>query len=614
MHPKMLCAVAFVWALHSVSALGQDEKLLLGRVTLKGPDGTNAHASGAHVVLQRLLPAHRVDQEGWVSMWLPGEFPLGETVILRVRHEGFAMLAPAGGELLLPSDLKDFAATIELLPKGAPQLLHPLAMEKLGETIARRSKEQIPLAARSARIDFSRYYREWAEDHGFKPEQVKAELDKWIAAPDNRKADSSKAALSEFLKKNFDKAAKLAADSAVNHEKRLSPGAADADTRRTLAVRDHRLTGDAHFAQMRFAEAARAYTSALAHFSTDRPSLQSAALQIDLVTALLQWATRAPPDEAKSLTTDALKALRAAEASCPIEALCWEPGQAAALRLGGLKLHYYGAGAPGAAVTLTEMAAALDTAGDARLRSRILDDMRARDGGERMQEGEAWRRYALQAFTDLVDLAPNANSATEEQALWKSMFARTERDYGDQLRLIEPDNDRILTLLQRLEPIYQDVLFDFARAYEMNAARLKRSPDDLAATAEFAEKHFTTANYNAVLQMTTQLLSSPDYVDGIKCALRALRIAAMVGLREVEPAAEEARKLVQFISAQPADFQTGWVFLGTRHFIQHHPDFAYSKGPLLTLLFALERDSRDAILKDLTSVDLDFSWVPDSPG
>ncbi len=58
---------------------------------------------------------------------------------------------------------------------------------------------------------------------------------------------------------------------------------------------------------------------------------------------------------------------------------------------------------------------------------------------------------------------------------------------------------------------------------------------------------------------------------------------------------ESGRHLAQSVAAQPADFEVGWTFAGTAHYIETEPTFEHSRAPLLGLIEAAPK-GRDALV------------------
>jgi tetratricopeptide (TPR) repeat protein len=172
-------------------------------------------------------------------------------------------------------------------------------------------------------------------------------------------------------------------------------------------------------------------------------------------------------------------------------------------------------------------------------------------------------------------------------------------DAGQSLRnvlSINPDDAEGYSLLGEL---YHDKLFDFGAASALHQGWLKRHPDDLPAREDLAEAVFTIGRFAEAVERAKDLLRDPTLNSSSQTALRALEIAASLALGVRQPVPGKLRELIEFISAQPADFKLEWSWNGTLHFIQSDDRLAPVRGWLLSFLAALQRPDREAILHDL---------------
>ncbi len=152
----------------------------------------------------------------------------------------------------------------------------------------------------------------------------------------------------------------------------------------------------------------------------------------------------------------------------------------------------------------------------------------------------------------------------------------------------------------RLSGILHERIFMFAEAFALNGHRVKLDAEDLSAQSDFAETHFTTARFAEAETRINALLANPKVEADIKTALRAIQIAN--GLAVGKSATVNLNSLIALIAAQPPDFQVGWSFRGTLHFIETNDKFTANRAWLQQLFAAFEQENRDAILKALRAL------------
>jgi hypothetical protein len=109
----------------------------------------------------------------------------------------------------------------------------------------------------------------------------------------------------------------------------------------------------------------------------------------------------------------------------------------------------------------------------------------------------------------------------------------------------------------------------------------------------FAENHLTTGRLAESRDRLAALIAPADPAQrpqpGTESALRLLEIAALSGLADPQSRAlpERLAALRTLVAAQPADFQVGWSFTGTAHYIQIDSTFTADRAALLRLIKAV---------------------------
>ena len=112
-----------------------------------------------------------------------------------------------------------------------------------------QSKQEITPQGKIEELNVGRYIKEWATKYGFSPQQVKDEVDKWIAEVEKNWDDLYKLGLAAFAKKEFNNASKLFLESAEHKVKRLEEIKQKERDLTEEVVRDLRLAGDSRYSQ-----------------------------------------------------------------------------------------------------------------------------------------------------------------------------------------------------------------------------------------------------------------------------------------------------------------------------------------------------------------------------
>ena len=152
---------------------------------------------------------------------------------------------------------------------------------------------------------------------------------------------------------------------------------------------------------------------------------------------------------------------------------------------------------------------------------------------------------------------------------------------------------------ERARSLEHDVLFNYQRAFKLSQSWLQRNPDDLSAAADFAEKHFTTGNFEESERRISSLLSDVKVEAKLKIPLQAIEIANLIALKRSTEVWSKLKSLIELLQTQPADFKLQWSFEGTKHFVSESQQLAANKDWLMQMFRALEGENRDAIVKEL---------------
>ena len=135
--------------------------------------------------------------------------------------------------------------------------------------------------------------------------------------------------------------------------------------------------------------------------------------------------------------------------------------------------------------------------------------------------------------------------------------------------------------LARAEWIYQDRLFRFDRAFELNAKRVELGDGELP----FIETHLTTARFGGCATRAAALRTETSEKNR-QIMLTALRFACLAADQKTADALAAGRQLLKDI---PGLGKIDWSFGGVKHFVSQHPAFAAKAGAWVELFEALEQ-------------------------
>ena len=245
-------------------------QILKGQVLLVGDHDETKPTVGVDVMLKQTGDTVTTLAGGLFRLYLPDRFKAGEEITLQVTKPGWRIQYPLDGETHIPADRDKELIEIRLLPLGSKKFWSADRIEKFIQD--------------TEDIDFSRYIKEWATQYGFSAQQVKAEIDQWIAKVQQKQDDLYKLGLAAYAEKKFGKASELFTLSAKTKIERRE--AVDQEQERLTQererlteeiVRDFRLAGDAEYNDYRFDKALAAYQQALGYVSkTQHPQLWAA--------------------------------------------------------------------------------------------------------------------------------------------------------------------------------------------------------------------------------------------------------------------------------------------------------------------------------------------------
>jgi tetratricopeptide (TPR) repeat protein len=234
----------------------------------------------------------------------------------------------------------------------------------------------------------------------------------------------------------------------------------------------------------------------------------------------------------------------------------------------------------------------------------VLSDMAERaEGNERLKylnDATAAYRAALEVYTR--DLFPQQWTGTQKNLastyLLLGDWSGASDIYSGVLQ-VNPDD---VKAYRKASSLYHERLFKFEQAFALHQHWLARHKDDIAAQANFAETHLTTARFSECGQHIAMLLTQPEVSASAKTALRAIEIASLLALQQSKQASAKLDALIADVARQPPTFKVEWSFSGTRYFIAHSQELSAHRVWLEQLLDAIEGKDRDGMLKALKVV------------
>lgn len=149
---------------------------------------------------------------------------------------------------------------------------------------------------------------------------------------------------------------------------------------------------------------------------------------------------------------------------------------------------------------------------------------------------------------------------------------------------------------QRLSEIYQEKLFEYELAFNLHRNWLTKFPDDLFATADFAETNFITERFAECEKRIAALLGDPKVDVNTTSALRAIDIANSLALGQVDQVPAKLDTIIRIIVNQPAEFKLTWGFGGSLHFIEQSEKLMPYRQWLRQIFNAMQAKNRDAIV------------------
>ncbi|MGA2095209.1 MAG: DUF2610 domain-containing protein [Candidatus Acidiferrum sp.] len=172
-----------------------------------------------------------------------------------------------------------------------------------------------------------------------------------------------------------------------------------------------------------------------------------------------------------------------------------------------------------------------------------------------------------------------------EEKRWKEAAQAIETAYS-----LEPEST---TILNAAENIYHDGLFNYSRAYELNAKRVDLGEGGY----DFVEKNLTTSRFEACANLAA--IAWLEASDRIRLVMSSIQFACLSAERKTDAALIVGRRLRKDVAGLKT---VGWVFSGTKNFVNTSPAFADKAPQWVSLFEALEQGDEKKALAALDAL------------
>jgi tetratricopeptide (TPR) repeat protein len=562
-------------------------------------------------------PVDITDFKGNFQISLSKDFIEGERVIITVIKEGWVINHPLDGEWNLPNiKYQDVhITTVVIVPYGSKALWSHARIEKyiakLSDELAKKTKE----GNKPQPVDFSFYLKEWANQYGFTPDQVKTQFDQWAA--EVKDSDNFRTlGLRAFYLKHFTRAAENFTKAALQGEQRRK-ALKERLLREDLATYDNwKDAGNAYDASYQFREALEAYRKAEKIATLDQYPRKWAEIKVYLGNAQKELGIRVAGEESAALLYSAVSSYRQAlqrytRQDAPQEWAGIQNNLGIALKEQGIRTN----GVEGAAL-LGQAVQAYKKALEIRTKEHLPQDWASTQNnlGVALQE-QGIRTGGAEGAALLVQAAQAYQKALEIRTIQYLPYywAQTQNNLAE---LYETRENWAAAIkhyrnVYKIYPAYaanklaillHDRVFRFKEALEMNIFLLKqRDTYSMEALFRLVENYFTTGLYNEgsnFIQKFRVVLTDPFYIKR-SIFSKIFEIANYVVLDDTSKAAELLENLIKQVEKLQPDFKLDRNFIGTKYFIRTNKALEPHREWLLSLFTAMEKTGRDSIVSEL---------------
>ena len=147
--------------------------------------------------------------------------------------------------------------------------------------------------------------------------------------------------------------------------------------------------------------------------------------------------------------------------------------------------------------------------------------------------------------------------------------------------------------------IYQDRIFKFPEAFELNRDWLELYPEDISSLVDFTEKHFTTGQFEECDKRIKLLLEKTDIDSAHRIALKALEIANLLAMDGSGHVPAKTDSLIEIITGQTEEFKVSLSFEGIKYFISKSERLAPFSDWLLQIFSTMKEQNRSTVITAL---------------
>jgi tetratricopeptide (TPR) repeat protein len=235
------------------ASFGQQAKLE-GRVL----DDRDRPASGVRIITPGGQAA-KTDNKGHFSISFPPSTQPGQATRIEVAKPNWVVLQPMFGNCVTQSAERNYEPLqVVIVPKGSPLALSP---KRLRQVIARWADERAKLRGQvdqyRSQLDEYAFLREYAEKYGLTLNRFLEAAQQWARTEDS--SDQEEEALKEYVRKNYDRAAYLAHESALAAAAELDRANQQRNEAGRKVIRRFKLEGNVLYEQNKSREALKAY-------------------------------------------------------------------------------------------------------------------------------------------------------------------------------------------------------------------------------------------------------------------------------------------------------------------------------------------------------------------
>ncbi len=179
---------------------------LEGKLISVDENGKRQPLGGVEIRLAEASVTTQTQPGGGFRLAVPESLRAGTLLHLVVEQPGRVVVSPSRGRVWIPFSGTLSAVDVVLAPKGSKRLWTDDQMRLLVLDAARASVRSRPATAEWRELQFVRVFGAWAENHGFAPEDVVQEVERWSRVGVERATTSRDRGIAQLAQRRFDAA------------------------------------------------------------------------------------------------------------------------------------------------------------------------------------------------------------------------------------------------------------------------------------------------------------------------------------------------------------------------------------------------------------------------